>query len=206
MKGPKTNDRRSPLPRRTGHGDFPHPALAKVVYSTRRSQCHQAQVFQVSIKANTLPRTPAPLAASAQMFAQAAPHEVIELPKRLARITQPKVIGPASQMPVQWPNQFRQRGVALLRIDELPQRLSLPCHRFARWLQVQVAPGSSSILVWVIPKGVVRKIQALAGLSQVQHASLLAVDLQAQPSFQFALHPAAQLWADVAAKTSKSSA
>ena len=29
MRGPKTNDRRSPLPRRTGHGDFPHPALAK---------------------------------------------------------------------------------------------------------------------------------------------------------------------------------
>ena len=31
MKGPKTNDRRFPLPRRTGHADFLHPALAKVV-------------------------------------------------------------------------------------------------------------------------------------------------------------------------------
>src|SRR5216110_2627331 len=88
MKGPRTNDRRFPLPRRTGHGDFPHPALARVVYSRTHSQRHEAHVFQVSIQANAGPDTPASLAASAQMFAQAAPYEMIELPKRLAGITQ----------------------------------------------------------------------------------------------------------------------
>ena len=30
LKGPKANDHRSPLPRRTGRADFPHPALAGV--------------------------------------------------------------------------------------------------------------------------------------------------------------------------------
>ena len=38
-------------------------------------------MFQVSIKADALPCSPAVLAASAQVFAQPAPHEVIELPK-----------------------------------------------------------------------------------------------------------------------------
>ena len=38
MKGPKTNDRCFPLPRRTGHGDFPPPALARVVSSRKHSQ------------------------------------------------------------------------------------------------------------------------------------------------------------------------
>ena len=30
VKGPQANDRRSPLPPQTGHGDFPHPAFARV--------------------------------------------------------------------------------------------------------------------------------------------------------------------------------
>src|ERR1043166_2475855 len=60
MKGPEANDRRFPLPRRTGHGDFPHPALARVVSSRKHSQRHHAHVLQMSIKANTLPHPPLP--------------------------------------------------------------------------------------------------------------------------------------------------
>src|SRR5438132_10082204 len=109
-------------------------------------------MFQVSIKADALPRSPAALAASAQVFAQPAPHEVIELPKRLARIAQLEIVGPPSQVPIHAPNQFRQGCVALLRIDELPQRLPFPRHRFAGWLEIEVAAGSSVILVSVIPQ------------------------------------------------------
>src|SRR6266704_1741530 len=43
MRGPKANDRRFPLPRRTGHADFPHPALARVVFSRK----HGARVIRV---------------------------------------------------------------------------------------------------------------------------------------------------------------
>src|SRR5438046_6192899 len=203
MKGPRTNARRVPVPRRAGHVDFPHPALARVVYSRTHSQRHEAHVFQVSIQANAGPDTPASLAASAQMFAQAAPYEMIELPKRLAGITQAKIIGPASQVSIQAPNQFRQGCVTLLRINKVPQRLPLPRHRFARGLQVQIAPVSSSILVSVIPKGVAQEVQALAGLSQIQLASLLAINLQAQPSFQFSLNPVVQLWTDVTSQDDK---
>src|SRR6476661_42918 len=101
MKGPEANDRRFPLPRRTGHGDFPHPALARVVYSRKHSQRHQAQVFQVSIKANALAHAPASLTAPLQVFTQTTPHEMIELSKRLAWVAQAKIVGPASQVPVQ---------------------------------------------------------------------------------------------------------
>lgn len=41
MKGPRANDRRSPLPRQTGHGDFPHPAFARVGSSRTHSQRDQ---------------------------------------------------------------------------------------------------------------------------------------------------------------------
>src|SRR5215468_4418323 len=108
MRGPKTNDRRFPLPRRTGHGDFPHPALARVVYSRKRSQRNQSEVFQVGVKASALAGPPATLTAPTQVLAQAVPHELIEGAERLARIAQTKVIGPATQVPIQPFNQFWQ--------------------------------------------------------------------------------------------------
>ena len=58
MKGPWANDRRSPLPRQTGHGDFPHPAFARVVSSRRRSQSNQSEMVQVSIQADALSGMP----------------------------------------------------------------------------------------------------------------------------------------------------
>src|ERR1019366_4007028 len=122
----------TPLPRRTGHGDFPHPALARVVYSRERSQRHQSQVVQVSVEANALSRAPAALAASTQVFAQAAPHEMVEVAERLARITQAKVVGPASQMTVQSFIYSRQGCIALLGVNELPPRFPLPRPRFGR--------------------------------------------------------------------------
>ena len=85
MRGPKANDRRSPLPRQTGRGDFPHPAFARVVFSRKHSQRHQAQVLQVSRDADARPCPPAPLAASAQMAFEPLSHEPVEVPERLAR-------------------------------------------------------------------------------------------------------------------------
>src|SRR2546426_7400494 len=151
MKGPKTNDRRFPLPRRTGHGDFPHPALARVVYSRKHSQRHKAHVLQMSIKANTLPCPPATLTTALQVLAQPMPHEVVEVAERPSRIAQLEIIGPPSQVAIHVPNQLRQWCMALVRIEKLPQRLALPRHRLARGLQVQIAPGFSSVLVLVIP-------------------------------------------------------
>src|SRR6266496_4148511 len=196
MKGPKTNDRRFPLPHRTGHADFPHPALARVVCSRKCSQCFEAQVLQVSVQADALSSAPTALAAPLQMAPQTVADKMIKVAKGFARVAQFEVVGPTSQMAVQSFNQFGQGCMALLGVDELAQRFSLPRHRFGRWLQVPVSLWSP-IAVAVIPKGIAQEVQALTGLAQVQHASLFAVDLQSQPAFQFGLDPAAQLRADM---------
>ena len=86
MRGPKPNDRRSPLPRRTGHGDCPHPALACVVSSRKHSQRDQSPMVQMSIYADSPTVTPAPLTATLQMSRQSVSDELIELTKRLALI------------------------------------------------------------------------------------------------------------------------
>ena len=65
----------APLPRRTGHGDFPHPALAKVLCSRKHSQGHQSKVGEVSREADTLTSAPTPLAATTQMPSQPITHE-----------------------------------------------------------------------------------------------------------------------------------
>src|SRR5258705_3850052 len=86
--------------------------------------------------------------------------------------------------------------MALVRVDELPQRLPFPLHRFAGGLQVKIEPRSSPMLVEVVPERKAQEVQALARVSQVQNASLLTVDLQPQPPFQFAFNPATQFRAD----------
>src|SRR5919197_260674 len=108
MRGTKANDRRFPLPRRTGHADFPHPALAKVVSARKHSQRYQAQVCQVSIDADPFALPPASLTAAAQVLPQSLAHEMIDVPECLARISQTKIIGPASQVSIQSFHQFGQ--------------------------------------------------------------------------------------------------
>ena len=166
MKGPETNDRRSPLPRQTGHGDFPHPAFASLGFSSKHSQRHQSQMSQMRIQADARAGTPTPLTASAQMSPQPIPHEVVQVVKRLPRVAQTKVVGPAPHLPVHPPDQLRQRRVALLVIDQTPQRLPFPRHRFPRRHQIPVALRPP-ILVAVLPEGVTQKVQALAELPPV---------------------------------------
>src|SRR5258708_3442291 len=196
MKGPKANDRRSPLPRRTGHGDFPHPALARVVSSRKHSQTQQSQMVQMSIDTDALTGAPTSLAATLQMSPQARTHERIEFMKRLARIAQLEIVGPASQMPIHPPNQLRDRRVTLMRSGSLTHRFPFPLPRFARGLPVPVTM-SPTMPVSVQPKGVAQKIQALTGLLQVQCPGLFPVDPQVQPAFQFALNPVPQLRTDI---------
>src|SRR5688572_28974060 len=108
MKGLKTNDRRFPLPRRTGRADFPHPALAGVASSRRHSQRLEAQVFQMSIQTDARPFAPTSLATPLQMASQSVANEMIEVAECFARVAQREIVGPASQMSVQAFNQFRQ--------------------------------------------------------------------------------------------------
>ena len=67
MRGTKAKDRRFPLPRRTGHADFPHPALAKVVSARKQSQRYVAHVCQVSIDTDAFTHPPASLTTTVQV-------------------------------------------------------------------------------------------------------------------------------------------
>jgi hypothetical protein len=142
------------------------------------------------------------LAATPQVLGQSVSHEVVEGAKSWTRVAQPKVVGPASQVPVELSDQVRQWSMTLLRGYNLSQRFSFPCQRLAAGMQVPVALRSTKSIS-VISKGVAKKIKALAGLPQIQDASFVAIDLELQPSFQFALNPAAQLGADVAGQHDK---
>ena len=124
MRGTKAKDRRFPLPRRTGHADFPHPALAKAVSARKHSQRYQAQVCQVSMDTDPFTHPPASLTTTVQVVFQALAHETIEVPECLARISQTKIIGPASQVAVESFNQFGQWFAALFGADPLAQRLN----------------------------------------------------------------------------------
>ena len=68
MKGTQANDRRFPLPRRTGHEDFPHPALARVVFSGKHSQRDEAQMLEMSREGDTFASAPASLTASLKVL------------------------------------------------------------------------------------------------------------------------------------------
>ena len=153
MKDPKANDRRFPLPRQTGHGDFPHPAFARAGSSRRHSQRDQPQMVQVSIPTDARTGTPAPLAATLQMSPQPGPHEVIELAEPLPRVSQPKIVGPAPPVTIHPPQQLRPRRMTLLRSDQTSQRLLFPVDRFARRLQVPVSlrPAKSASYTAVFP-------------------------------------------------------
>ncbi len=107
MKGPQTNDRDSPLPRRTGHADFPHPALAKVVSARKHSQTDQSQVRQVSIEADPFANAPATLTAPTKVSRQPIAYEVIDLTKGLPGMAQLEIVGPPFEMAIQSLNQFR---------------------------------------------------------------------------------------------------
>src|ERR1044072_8048205 len=191
MRGTKANDRRFPLPRRTGHADFPHPALAKVVSARKHSQRYVAHVCQVSIDTDAFTHPPASLTTTVQVVFQSLAHETIDVPECLARGSQTKIIGPASQVAIQSFNQVRQWVAALFGAYPLTQRFSFPRHRFLRGLQVPVALVAPTPIP-AIPKGVAQEMQALPGLPPNHHAVLPLVDLRPQPSFQFPSDPAPQ--------------
>ena len=79
MKGPRTNDRVSPLPRQTGHEDFPHPAFVGIGSSESFSEQLQSERLQVFMDADPFGRAPRALTASFQMEPQPLFDKVIQV-------------------------------------------------------------------------------------------------------------------------------
>ncbi len=88
-----------PLPRQTGHADFPHPAFAWR-YCMIHSQFDQSKtVMEIFVEGYAFRALPWSLTAPSQMSGHSQPHIVVDLPISFRRIAFGEVVGPASQVP-----------------------------------------------------------------------------------------------------------
>src|SRR5262249_13018185 len=133
-------------PRRTGRAGFPHPALPdtfaagvrKELHAT--SYVHQPQASKVSIPGLPFRQAVGPLAPSLRMSEQPTTHVRIDLPERLAGVTQTEVVRPAPDLPVNVGNQVRQRLPADTIANHVAKLRSFPIPRLRRRAPVQVPP------------------------------------------------------------------
>ena len=65
------------------------------------------------------------------MLPETVVHVPVDLAKRRAGVAEAKVVRPAFQMPVQLPNQHRDRLEAAASAGQLPQLLPLPLDAFS---------------------------------------------------------------------------
>jgi len=130
MRDQKVNDRNRPSPHQTGHADFPHPAFAGRL-SAKHSQIGEAEVVEVRIDRGARWGAPTALAAPAQMAREPMAHHRIDLPEGVPGVSLAEVVGPTSQVAVEFINQFRQRLEAALAVDHPAQLFALSRQGFA---------------------------------------------------------------------------
>ena len=171
-----------PPPRQTGHADFPHPAFAWR-YGAKHSQLDQSQtVVKVLIKADCLRRSPRPLAASSQVPRHSQSHVMVDVSKGFRRIALGEVVGPASQVGVEFFDEFGQRFGALVITDHLPQFLTLSRKGLLARLHVPILRVAAVEIV-LIAKAVAEELQLLSPPWRVKDAGFLPVDFQPKPGF-----------------------
>jgi hypothetical protein len=139
-------------PRQTGRAAFPHPAFTATLASGthrqlrgHRAQRSQPQLLEMHVGADMLRRTVTPLAASLQVLLETDMYLMIDLLESHARIAEAKVVGPASQVLVQFLNQHRDRQVTPMTAGHLLQLLPFPFQALGRRKHVSdsVGPGET---------------------------------------------------------------
>src|SRR5439155_14956977 len=105
--------------------------------------------------------TEGPLAPTAQVPPQAATHELVDLLKRPPRVTLTKVIRPACQVSVQFPDQGRDRLPAETAAGQDPQLLPFAIQGLRRRADMQIAPRPTKTVA-VVPERVAQEVQARA--------------------------------------------
>src|ERR1700741_3159347 len=126
-----------PLPRQTGHADFPHPAFAKVVRQAH-SQADESQASKVVVVAFIGRWIPSALTASFEMLMQSFEHIRVNVAHGIARITQAEVSAPSVQMTIEFSDQLGQWHMAAMESELLMEHGSLTSQRSARRHQVPV--------------------------------------------------------------------
>jgi hypothetical protein len=123
------------------------------------------------------------LAPPLQMPEQTVPNVAFDLTVGTGWVPEGEVVYPTSEMPIQFPNQDRDRLVALMTTRHFVQLFPFPPERLLRRKHVQVLPMTSFQIV-VVPKRKPQKIQTRALFPQVHHPRLFPIDLQLEFTFQ----------------------
>ena len=159
----------------------------------RRPQGSPAQLLIMLVSADSLGNPIRSLAASLQVLPETDLYVMVDLGKSRAGVAEAKVVGPASQMLIQLPNQHRDRPVAVASAGHVLQLDPLALEALVRGIQVPVVSRPQPAPVQ--PKRESQKVQARSLLLQLHQARLVPIDLQSHPGFQLRLDPVHQLLA-----------
>ena len=117
------------------------------------------------------------------MSEQTVPNVAFDLTVGTGWVSEGEVVYPTSEMPIQFPNQDRDRLVALMTTRHFVQLLPFPPERLLRRKHVQVLPVTT-FPIPVISKRVPQKVQTRPFFPQVHYPRLVPVDLQLEFPFQ----------------------
>ena len=131
------------------------------------SEVPQAHVLVVLIETDPFRRLEGPLAAPSQVPPKTEKDMTVDLIESLTGITKAKVVGPASQVSIQFFDQDRDRLPTVRLAGHLPQLLPLSIQSFLRRRHVQIAAHPK--LAAVVPKREPQKVQTRSLPFQVQH-------------------------------------
>jgi hypothetical protein len=144
-----------------------------------RPQGTPAQPLIVLVGADSRRHSIRSLAASLQVLPETDLYIIVDMGKGLTRVAKAKIVGPASQMLIQLPNQHRDRSVAVASAGHFFQFHPLALQTLGRGVQVPVVARPQSAAV--PPNREPQKVQARSWLLQLHQACLVPVDLQSHP-------------------------
>ena len=152
-------------------------------------QIDQPQTRKLRIKGRPFRRPPWTLTTSREMTIKPLTDIRVDFPKSLAGISTPKIVGPATQMFVEFFDQSRDRLKAHPRAGQLSKVSPLTGQCLLGGEHTQV-PKTATFKIKVVPERVPQKIQAFPCPAQVQHLRLFPVQLQTQPCLDLRFNPA----------------
>src|SRR5450631_4143698 len=114
--------------------------MRRQLHGCQHLQILQSKSLDLLIETDPFRRAVGPLAAPSQVLCETVSNVRVDLAEGLAWIPEVEVVLPALQLPVQLPNQLRDRLVALPMIGHLVQLLPFLLQGFCRRTHIQIPP------------------------------------------------------------------
>jgi hypothetical protein len=143
-------------------------------------------VMKIIIEANVLRYPPSPLAASPQVSRHAQAQVMVDLPKGFRRIASGEIVGPTSQVEVEFFDEFGQRFCALVIPAHLPPFRTLSREGLLARLPVPILLATAREIAF-IAKAIAQELQLLGPPAKVKDAGFLPVDFQPKPRLRSSL-------------------